>query len=62
MNKEKFVKVTEHYGYYYKSLECYGYDGKYYVIYRGTHQISAFRNKKYAIKECKYLEKLNFGK
>lgn len=37
MNEEKFVKVTEHYGYYHRQLD--GYDCKHYDIYRifGCH-------------------------
>lgn len=62
----KFVKVTDHYGYYYQSFE--DYDGKFYVIYRtlggkvGCYEVTAMKSKEDAIKECKYLEKLNFSK
>lgn len=61
----KFVKVTDHYGYYYQPFE--DYDGRFYVIYRtlsgkvGCYEVTAMRNKEDAIKECEYLEKLNFG-
>lgn len=67
--EETFVKVTDHYGYYYQSFE--DYDGKFYIIYRINgrflgeyalcYEVTAMRNKEDAIKECKYLEKLNFG-
>lgn len=65
--KSEYIQVTKHYGYLYEPLV--GYDGKFYVIYRMSndlhfvknHRITARRNKKDVIKECEYLEKLNFN-
>lgn len=59
----KFIQLTEHYGCVFERTG----NGDLYVIYKieeckPTHVVSAFKNKKLALKECKYLEKLNCKK
>ena len=61
----KIVKVTEHYGYRIE-LNVFGYD-RLYVLYRVSdtrhaNPITARIKRSEAIKECKYLEKLNAPK
>lgn len=56
----KFIKVTEHYGYCYERIA----NDNLYVIYnikdgKPNNVVAGMKERKAAIKECKYLEKLN---
>ena len=59
----EFVHVTKHYGFCFE--RCGGQNV--YVIYsikfgKPTNVVTAMKERKYAIKECSYLEKLNYRK
>ena len=57
------IYVTEHY-YYIRA--CFGWmdEEPTFIVFRtgNTQRVSAFMREEDAIKECKYLEKLNFSK
>lgn len=62
---KKFIKVTEHFGYRYKE-DVYGYE-KLFFVYRISdtkleHPIRGCYKRHEAVRECKYLEKLNYSK
>lgn len=61
----KFVKVTEHYGYQFKTCTQTRSDEPVFVVCRvddHSHHISGYHSKKEAMRCCYYLEGLNYSK